>query len=86
MVLSSRADGRGSMEITYDRVADAAYIRLVDIAPGEAVVQEVVPGEDGRSEIMLDFDRNGFLLGVEILGAEAILREELLAEATDITA
>jgi uncharacterized protein YuzE len=73
------------MKTTYDRVADAAYIEFVDVAPGEAVAQQEVPVDDKESTIVLDFDQNGFLLGVEILGASSILREELLAKATDIT-
>lgn len=73
------------MKMTYDRVADAAYIAFVDVTPGEAVEQREFPLDDKEAEIVLDFDRNGFLLGVEVLGAAAILRRELLAQATDIT-
>jgi uncharacterized protein YuzE len=73
------------VRLTYDREADAAYIALVDIVPGEAVAQEEIALDDRESTIVLDFDRNGFLLGVEILGASHVLREELLTTATDIT-
>lgn len=73
------------LKTTYDRAADAAYIEFVDITPGEATVQQEVSIGNTESTIVLDFDHNGFLLGVEILGASSILRKELLAEATDIT-
>lgn len=73
------------MKHTYDRVADAAYIEFVDVTPGEAAVQQEVPVGDTDSTIIMDFDQNGFLLGMEILGASAILRDDLLAAAEDIT-
>jgi uncharacterized protein YuzE len=73
------------MRTTYDREADAVYIALVDVAPGEATVQREVPTGNEDSMIVLDFDERGFLLGVEVLGASAVLRDEVLANATDVT-
>jgi uncharacterized protein YuzE len=64
------------MRITYDREANAAYIYLVDIAPGKAVQQKEIPVDD-RGVIVLDFDASGYLLGVEILGADSILPAQL---------
>jgi uncharacterized protein YuzE len=71
------------MQITYDSQADAAYIRLGGpIASGEATQQLhsiVVPG--GGGEIILDFNDAGHLLGVEVLGASAVLSPDVIAAA-----
>ena len=68
------------MRATYDPAADAAYVYLCEIVPGEAVKQKII-GVGERGEIILDFDRKGRLLGIEILGASLISPEALLAEA-----
>ncbi len=54
---------------------DSAYIHVVDaISDGEAVTQISVRPPNGGAEILLDFDAQGFLLGVEVLGASKALR------------
>ncbi|MEV4049579.1 DUF2283 domain-containing protein [Amycolatopsis sp. NPDC049688] len=59
-----------SIESVYDAEVDALYIRLKEqISPGEAVRQVSVKGTPGDSEVILDYDVNGILLGIEILGA-----------------
>lgn len=67
------------MRITYDPGdGGAAYVYLVDrISPGEAKRQVVTL--DGQ--VLLDLDAEGRLLGVEILGADRLLRPETLAAA-----
>ncbi|MFI6927775.1 DUF2283 domain-containing protein [Nonomuraea spiralis] len=69
------------IRIKHDKEADAAYI---DLAPspkaGEAVEQAIV-GRPPKGEIILDFDENGFLLGVEIIEAKDLLRSESLSDA-----
>jgi len=71
------------MRITYDQTVDAAYIALVDEIADGAVTQQLhslaTPGELG--EVTLDFDENGRLLGVEVLGATNVLPKEVLAVA-----
>lgn len=71
------------MKITYDKEADAAYVQLVDeILDGEASTQLHsidTPGQKG--EVIIDFDAEGRILGLEILGAKDVLREETLALA-----
>lgn len=64
------------MDLKYDPDADAAYLMVVDdIAPGEAVTQVEVEDERLRGHVILDLDKDGFLLGVEILGASTQLRQ-----------
>lgn len=69
------------MRVTYDATVDAAYIRLKDDAPGGSVVQHVVEAPESQGEIILDFDRDGRLLGIEVLGATRGLPPELLSRA-----
>ena len=69
---------------TYDRSADAAYFNISPrINLGESVRQDVHE-IDGRGEVILDFDRDGKLLGVEILGAKSLLRPSTLKQAQRI--
>lgn len=60
------------VRVTYDEDADAAYVSLVSVAEGEAVRQRAVP-VPGRGEIVLDFDSNDQLLGIEILEASDVM-------------
>jgi len=71
------------MLITYDPLANVAYISIVEGAQpgGEAGNQEIV-GED----IVLDYDDDGKLLGIEILNARNLLRSEVLLEAKRMVA
>jgi uncharacterized protein YuzE len=67
---------RAKPRVTYDAQANAAYVYLVDaIRPGEAVRQQVI------GNVILDFDIDGKLLGIEVLDARGVLRETTLAMA-----
>jgi len=68
-------------DLRYDPEADAAYATIGrPIRPGEAARQVPVALPDDLSgELILDFDREGHLLGVEMLGASRLLRPDLLA-------
>ena len=69
------------MRITYDASADAAYIYLVGaIEPGASVRQNTTEPL-GR---ILDFDAQNKLLGIEVLGASAILSKATLSAAERI--
>ncbi|MBT1636283.1 DUF2283 domain-containing protein [Clavibacter michiganensis] len=74
------------MRVTYDAVADAAYIALErPVGDGEAATQIhsiTTPGD--RGEVALDFDADGRLLGIEVLHASAVLPAAVLAEAVRI--
>lgn len=72
------------MRITYDESADAAYIALTDIKAGEAAIQLEVPLGERPAEMHLDFDENGKLLGIEIIGAMELIQSDLLANAERI--
>ncbi|MET0992473.1 MAG: DUF2283 domain-containing protein [Lacisediminihabitans sp.] len=69
---------------TYDADADAAYFSLApDIKDGDAVRQDFFQWEGG-GEIILDFDADNRLLGVEVIGARAVLRASTLRRAKRI--
>lgn len=71
------------MKMTYDREADAAYIILgKDIEPNEAVQQvSFIETPNGQTQVTIDFDSEGYLLGIEILSASAGLHADVLDEA-----
>lgn len=71
------------MEITVDRGADAAYICLVRAKPGSVESSYIVNRSEvpGQRFIVLDFDADNRLIGIEVLGASHALPEEFLAEA-----
>jgi uncharacterized protein YuzE len=68
------------MRLTYDAEADAAYLELEDIAEGSAV-ENVVVERPGLGDIVLDFDADGRLLGVEVIGATTLLPTTVLSAA-----
>jgi uncharacterized protein YuzE len=65
------------MRVTYDRFANAAYIYLQKIEPGGVHRSVPVDAED----VVLDFDREGKLIGIEVLAADRVLAREFLAQA-----
>lgn len=72
------------MRITFDRDADAAYIKIADEIPpgGVAKTYPCDPIEVGGI-INLDFDSEGRLLGIEVIGAAKRLPAEVLNPSTD---
>jgi uncharacterized protein YuzE len=67
--------------VTYDGMADAAYIYLVPTERGTAVT---VPGEEEASCVNLDFDHDGQLIGIEVLSARQSLPPEVIEHAERI--
>lgn len=64
------------LDSRYDPEADAGYVAFDPIAAGEAVRQVVVdaPGLDGASRaVILDFDAQDRLLGIELLGVSDLV-------------
>ncbi len=71
------------VRMTFDPEADAAYIYLrYPVAAGEAAEQVPVYDEDNRIELILDLDRDGHLIGIEVAGgAGNLLPPDVLARA-----
>ena len=70
-----------TMRVTFDRSANAAYIFLREIGPGEAASQYLCEARQAKGMIVLDFDAKGRLIGIEILNATRALPAELLERA-----
>ncbi len=68
------------IRVTYDPSVDHAYVYLTKIAPGQ-VARTVDAG--GDMTVMLDYDADGRLLGMEVAGASKRLPRALLGLATD---
>jgi uncharacterized protein YuzE len=80
----------GAMDVSWDRSVDAAYISLIPpdeqtygVAADSISLEEL--GQDGGigtlHSLVLDFDRDGKLIGIEVLNARASLRESTLRAA-----
>jgi uncharacterized protein YuzE len=64
-----------ALRMTYDRDADAAYIYVSDpIEPGGSVHNVIMDHDLKGTAIVGDFDRDGHLLGIELLGVARLLR------------
>ena len=75
-----------AVRLTHDAEADAAYVYLVDeIDRGEVASSRVADIPLDRAALTVDFDANGRVLGIEVLGASRILREETITAAENIT-
>jgi uncharacterized protein YuzE len=72
------------MKVTHDTEVDAAYVTIVEsIEKGEAAFQlsaQLITDREHPplAEFILDLDRDGKLLGIEVLGAISGLRSETL--------
>lgn len=70
------------MRLTYDAEADAAYVYLVDtIGAGEVARTAASMLELDGAFIAFDFNADGKVLGIEILGASSALTPETLRTA-----
>ncbi|MDT5042909.1 MAG: hypothetical protein QOE51_3894 [Actinoplanes sp.] len=69
------------MRMTFDPDANAAYLYIEDKATDCAAIENVVVGRDGKGDIVLDFDADGYLLGVEVIGAAELLHRSVLSTA-----
>lgn len=76
--------------VTQDSESGYGYVYLADIPAGGVKSSVQLGGEnsaepDALSSLVLDFDAEGRLVGIEVVGrAERVLRPELLAVAQQI--
>ncbi len=71
-------------KVTWDRDVDAAYILFLSTIDEGASVKQVPcdPDEGGTlARVVLDFDKDDKLLGIEVLDASHLLSPDLLAQA-----
>lgn len=71
--------------LTYDDKVDAAYLRLYEQGEDPGEVRSMPVSAPGQSQpgagLVLDFDAEGRLIGVEFLSATSQLRPSVLASA-----
>jgi uncharacterized protein YuzE len=69
------------MRVSYDEESDLAYVTLVDLPEGMRTAGHsvAIESEDERGKIVLDFNLDGHLVGVEVFNA----RHQLPPEAFD---
>jgi uncharacterized protein YuzE len=70
------------LRVTLDVFADVAYLYLVPDATRLAAT--TVPGEEEAGSVNLDFDRDGRLVGIEVLRASRWLAREVVERAERI--
>lgn len=73
------------MRISYDREARAAYVSLLGPLEDGSSVRQVgpidIPGGDGQ--VVIDVDKDGHILGFEVLNAGLALSPDVIAKATN---
>ncbi len=69
------------MNITYDMHADSVYIYLTEKKEIEVSHTYLCDPREVEGMINLDFDKEGKLIGIEVIGAKSKLPTELLKSA-----
>src|SRR4051812_24640142 len=80
-----------AVRISWDREGDAAYISLIEddervagVSRNQVALEDIAEasGVDALHSLVLDFDRDGKLIGIEVLSPRDALRESTLRQAT----
>lgn len=71
------------MRMSYDSEANAAYLTIEQHITDGSAIENVVVERPGQGDIVLDFDADGRLLGVEVIGARELLSADVLATADE---
>ncbi|BEL05666.1 hypothetical protein Q0Z83_038570 [Actinoplanes sichuanensis] len=71
------------MRMSYDSEANAAYLTIEQKILDGSAIENVVVERPGQGDIVLDFDADGRLLGVEVIGARELLSADVLATADE---
>jgi uncharacterized protein YuzE len=72
------------MRVTYDAEADASFIYLVEIGTGEVERSMLVDRSMEMGSVFACFNRDGRLVGIEVLGARRYVPQEVLDQAERI--
>ncbi len=70
------------MRMTFDAEADAAYIYVSESSRMASDYETCGRAVDGGGAIILAYDQDSRLIGVEILGASRLLPPDAIANAT----
>jgi uncharacterized protein YuzE len=70
--------------MTYDEVADAAYIYLSDpIERGGEASSSVLDKKLDRASVIASFDQQDRLVGIELLGVSRLLRADAIPKTEE---
>ena len=72
------------LKSTYSHAANAYMLYLAPIGPGEIALTHWVDRDDVPADIMLHFDKQRRLIGVEVQGASTALPREVIDSAEQI--
>ena len=69
------------VKLEYDKEADAAYVYLkYPLEEGECSTTKKL-----SEDLIVDFDKSGKLVGIEILNASKVLNKKILAEGAALS-
>ena len=69
------------MRVTYDPQADAAFIYLTQVRHGPVTSSTLIDHDTPGGAVIAEFDLDGRLVGIEILGARRLLPPEVISDA-----
>ena len=69
------------MRVTFDPEANMAYVYLLDSPEAGQAVRQIAVNQPDAPQLVLDLDRWGTLIGIEVFDARESLPAELLAQA-----
>lgn len=69
------------MRATYDPQADAVFVYLAEIGPGDPASSSLLNSEMENAAVIAVFNQADHLVGIEVLGASRVLPPEFLATA-----
>ena len=72
------------MRVTYDPEADAVFIYLVEIGTGEVERSRLVDRSMEMGSVFACFNRDGQLVGIEVLGARRYVPQEVLDRLAEL--
>jgi len=84
VVGDATAQGGSHVRVTYNSQGKAVYIYLRKLEAGDSVHQCAVDCDKIKGQVVLDVDKRGRLIGIEILGGHAAVPLELLDDAERI--
>lgn len=68
------------MNFTYDKSSNAAYLQLIEVEDDAGIVAETVPLTE---DIIVDYDSDGRIFGIEFLNASTHLPDAILSGSSE---
>lgn len=68
------------MNFTYDKSSNQAYLQLIEVEDSAGIIAETIPL---TQDIIVDYDSDGRIFGIEFLNASTHLPDSLLSASRD---